>query len=170
MMILRYFLSIVFVSAFLILSTVFVFMPSHSQMASALSFLSNSKSLSFIAISDDLALEKNYPIADEVGQITKAYEFQIKNQGVEEQRYQISFFTGDSDTSLEQSAIHYVIQKNGDKFSEVQTLAEDGIIVSDTIIGKNSENFAIKFWVHDENDLSIQGKTFQGIMSLNVLQ
>lgn len=166
----RYSLSIVVTSLFLIFATYFIFFPKQRNMVGALSFLRNMNDLSFEEISDDLSLSYNFPIPDEMGKDLSSYEFKVVNHGSHSIQYQLSLFTGDDAKKIPQNALRYMIQKNGEDFSEIQTLSDDGEIAIDVIDGKTANNYALKFWVHTDVDSDILGKTFQGIVSLTAVK
>lgn len=165
----RHILSIIFVLTFLGLSTLFIFLPRQEEMAGALSYLGRMNALTFIPITDDLSLEYAYPISDYEGKNIEAYQFEVMNKG-SENHFQLIFLTGEGEDCLPQKAIHYVIADENGEYSEVRTLADDGIIVDDVIGTQDTKSYSLKFWIHDENDDSIFGTTFEAILELKAVK
>lgn len=169
MIITRHILSIIFVLTFLCVSTLFAFYPKHEEMAGAASYLGRLNGLAFVEISDKLGLTYSYPVSDGEGLETDSYNFQVVNNG-SDTPYQVIFLTGEGDNRLPQSAIHYVVARENEEYSEVRTLSEDGIIIEDVITSNEKVNYSFKFWVHDQNDDSIMGTTFEAIMELQAVK
>lgn len=165
----KYCLSILFTSLFLFCSTYFIYLPKHSNMIGALSFLGKMQSLSFIEISKDLTLNYDFPVSDEMGKYASAYEFGVFNNSTDLITYQLTLFTGNDSQKIPQNSIHYIIQKNKNEYSEVRTLSEDGEIALEQVEAGQTDYYAIKFWVHTDVDPSILGKTFRGVINLTAV-
>lgn len=162
-------ISILFVFAFLIFSTLFIFLPRQEEMAGAFSYLGRLSSLSFVEVTDNLALKYPYPITDLEGQNTEAYEFNIVNNG-NDTRFQLIFLTGKDENRIPQDAINYVIATGDGEYSEVRTLPSDGIIIDEVIASHDTLSYALKFWVHDKNNDSILGTTFEAMLQLEAVK
>jgi len=164
--VIHYSLPICFVLLFLVLSTYFVFLPNHKNMIGALSYLGKMDSLSLIEESSTLDLEYYYPVSDSVGREVTPYQFRIVNQDSSPARFQLTFLTGEDSTKISGDFIRYMIQKENEEYSSIETLSEDGVILLDMVGGASSVGYSLKFWIRDDIPVP-SGKTFQGILNLS---
>jgi len=170
--IIRYLKSILFVSVFLTLSTIFIFLPNNTEMAGALGYLSRLDSIIIRNISDDLSLEYNFPISDNMGKKTEAYLFEIQNISSTTETYNIVFQTGmGSDiTKLDNNAVKYMLYKDDELIKDISVLQNDGIIITDELIGKSSAKYSLKFWITKDTTCDLSGKTFAPTISFDVIK
>lgn len=164
--------SILFVSLFLVFSTVFVFMPNNTEMVGALSFLTRVNSISVSAISEELSLSYNFPISDEIGPKTDAYHFEVENMLNAKNKYNIVFQTGalDDPTKLDNCAVKYMLYKDDVLIKDVTTLSDDGIILTDEIDSNSVVKYSLKFWISDDAECKLFGKTFAAGISVDVVK
>jgi len=166
----HYSLSILLVSAFLVISTCFIFLPNHREMVGALSYLGGMQNLSFVELSDDLELAYDCPIPDEVGVTTEAYRFQVVNHGNRSVRYQLSLLTGTTANRVPQDSVHFVISKGDGECSEVMTLGENGELLLDEVSEFSTNTYSLQFWIRSDVDSSVIGKSFQAVINLTAVQ
>ena len=164
--------SILFVSLFLVFSTVFVFIPNNTEMVGALSFLTRVNSISVKQLSDDFSLAYNFPISDEIGSKVTAYEFEVSNMLNAKNKYNIVFETGEYDdpTKLDNCAVKYMLYKDDVLVKDITTLSDDGIILTDEVDSNTTVKYSLKFWISDEAECNLFGKTFKAGMSVDVVK
>lgn len=164
--------SIVIVSLFLILSTLFIFLPNNREMVGAISFLNRINSINVRGITDEFKLAYNFPISDNMGIKTKAYEFEIENTLNLKNKYNIVFQTGKEDdpTRVDNCFVKYMLYKEGILIKDVTTLENSGIILTDEIDGSSSYKYSLKFWISDDKDCDLFGKTFAAGILVDVIK
>lgn len=164
-MIRKYVGTIIFTSFFLVFATYFCYLPSKERLATSLSFLENVEQVMIYAVSSSLSLDKAYPISDEDGLNTEAFIFKVENNGNTNSEFKVIFTPGKGEMFISPSSINYVIgDENG--YSEVKTLTEDGIVLTDELEENTSKTYYLKFWIQEELTEDIYGKYFQGTLEL----
>ncbi len=164
-LIFRYISTIVFTSLFLILSSVFIFLPKKANLMGAFAFLANADGVSFVPVSSDLVLEKAYPITDKQGLEVEPFVFEIQNKNTTASKVQVIFQTGEGGNRLSQNSIKYTIGES-ESASDIQVLSEDGIILEVELAANDVKRYYLKFWVQDEQKEDITGKYFQATIEL----
>lgn len=164
--------SILFISVFLIFSTVFIFLPNNIDMVGSLAFLTRVNSLTVRTISDKLSLVYNFPISDEIGSKIDAYEFEVGNMLNDKNRYNIVFQTGnlDDDNKLDNAGVKYMLYKNNVLIKDVSTLSDTGIILTDEISANENVKYSLRFWISDSIEYEVIGKTFAPEISVDVIK
>lgn len=159
--------SIVFTLTFLILSTLLIYVPKHNELTASISFLDNRKN--FYIETTGINLEKNYPIVDEIGVMTKANTFKVVNDTNKDRTYRIVLKTGNKekyDNIVDQDAINYSIKLNDGEWSQPTTLSENGIIYTGNIENNSEDTYQLKIWLNNNHVEKLNNKTFQGIISI----
>lgn len=163
----RHILSILAVLTFLLLSTVFIYMPNHNNMASALTFLNGVQSFYMEDLSDGVLLKDANPTMDEDGLESEPYKFQVVNKSNRNITYKIVFKNkvDNEEERLANKYLRYSIStENGTE--EAMTLSDDSIILTTTITPNTTQVFNFRMWLDYNSDDDAFGKRFSGVIQI----
>ena len=135
-------LSILAVFTFMITSTLLIYMPNHTNMASALSFLSGVQNFYMEDLSSGVLLKEANPIKDNEGLELDPYTFQVVNKSNKNITYRIILENKVEDESIKlaNKYLRYSIStENGNV--EVNTLSDDSILLTTTITPNTTQVF-----------------------------
>ena len=160
--------SILKVMTFLIVSTAFIYMPRHSSVASALTFLNGVKSFYMEDLSDGVLLRDANPTKDEEGLEIDPYRFQVVNKSNRNITYRIIFKNKVEDESirLANKYLRYSISTENDNNVEVNTLSDDNILLTTTIVPGTTQVLNFRMWLDYDCDNDAFGKMFSAIIQI----
>ena len=162
----RYLSQILFTSCFLIISTLFIFLPQRENYAGALSYLIGLGDVRLNPISEDLILDKAYPTDDIDGMSSNPYVFVLENTKNSSSKVQVIFKTVDDIDYVKNDTIKYYVDEIS---SEVKELDDEGIILTDTLDANEKKTYNLKFWLQEEKIDDILGKYFQATIEVKVI-
>ncbi len=163
----RHLLSIFAVLTFLLTSTAFVYMPNHTNMTSALTFLNGVKSFYMEDLTSGVLLKDANPTKDEDGLKNDPYKFQVVNKSNKNITYRIVFKNKieNEEERLANKYLRYTIStENGTE--EVNTLPDDSIILTTTITPNTTQVFNFKMWLDYDCDNDAFGKRFSAVIQI----
>ena len=158
---------IIGMTLFIILTTIFIYIPKNNELAASLAFLDIHEN--FYIDNTNINLEKNYPVSDRVGLTTTSNTFKVVNNTNEDRCYKLVLQTGNGNESnnvVDNEVIHYVIKVNDGEYSDVNTLNSEGVIFTDKVLGNTKNTYEIKLWINTDDNSKVQNKIFQGIIKL----
>lgn len=167
--IMRYSRKIIFVSVFLILSTIFVFIPNSRELSSSLSYLVRLDSVNIIGDDNNLGLYYNYPVSDDVSLKIPSYDFVIENSSNFESYYNIVLSSGTGSNNLDNNMIKYSLYRNNIEVLSKAILNDDGIIFNDKL-EKGKINYSLKFWIRNDIDNDLSSKEFEPVLYVDVIK
>ena len=169
-------LSIILVSTFLIVMTCFVYLPKQESLLSSLAFLQNQKRFYIEELSSGILLKEAIPVSDAKGLTYDPYEFKVVNNSNQDITYNIIFnnnrekITSLGKEVLPNKYLRYSIKEKNTDINNIQTLTEDGIILT-TIIPKNSEiTYEFRMWLDYNADNGAMDKVFIGAIELEEIK
>ena len=164
----KHILSILAVITFLLLSTTFIYMPSHTNLASALTFLNGVKSFYMEDLSDGVLLKDANPTKDSEGLKNDPYKFQVVNKTNKNITYKIVFKNKieNEEERLANKYLRYSISTENSTEDVVSTLGEDSIILTTTIIPNSTQVFNFRMWLDYDCDNDAFGKKFSGVIQI----
>lgn len=160
-------LSILAVFTFMITSTLLVYMPNHSNMASALTFLDGVQSFYMEDLSSGVLLRNANPTKDIDGLKLDPYIFQVVNKSNKNITYKIVLENQvkDETIKLANKYLRYSIStENG--VDEVNTLNDDSIILTTTIAPNSTQVFSFRMWLDYDCDNDAFGKAFSSVIKI----
>ena len=166
-------LSIIAVSTFLIIMTTFVYLPSQENLLSALAFLHDEQSFYMEDLSEGILLRSAVPTKDSEGLKNDPYTFQVVNKSNKNITYQIIFRNNKEKAKergkevLPSHYLKYVVSDSNDTNLEVNTLSEDGILLTTTITPNSTEVFNFRMWLDYDADEGAMDKVFIGTIEVN---
>ena len=164
----KHVLSILSVLTFLMVSTAFIYMPRHTSVASALTFLNGVQSFYMEDLTSGELLKEANPIKDEEGLELDPYKFQVVNKSNRNITYRIIFKNKvtDESTRLANRYLRYSISTENGSENEIATLSEDNILLVTTIAPNSTQVFNFRMWLDYNCDNDAFGKRFSGIIQI----
>ena len=164
----KHILSIIFVSIFLVLSTVLVYFPKQENLASSLAFLKTKNLFYLEDLSSGILLKNASCVKDETGLQQEPYQFKIVNRSNHDISYQILFHIDKEEIeslgkeALANKYLRYTLKEGTKEYLEPHNLTEDGILYT-AVIPKQSETvFSFKMWLDYNADNDAMGKVLIG--------
>ena len=159
--------SILIVLSFLVLSTVFFYMPRHNVLMSSMAFLQMKRSFYVEDLSNGISIKDAYPVKDSEGLKNNPYTFKIVNNSNKEIKYQIIFSNDiESNNILENNYLRYSLSNIDDENIKIDTLSNDGIIFESTLKAKEEKVFNYRMWLNYDSDENSMGKIFVGTIKI----
>ncbi|MDD6223596.1 MAG: hypothetical protein PUB18_01170 [bacterium] len=164
-------ISILFIVFILVIGTVYVYIPNKEELLSSFSFLKRGNDLSIQDLSSGIHLAEAFPITDEEGLTTDAYQFKVINRSNHNLSYQI-FFRNQKDKIkahglevLSARYLRYAISEEG-KESIVQNLLEDELVYEGVILANSERVFDFRIWLDEDCGDDAMGKSYIGKMEI----
>jgi len=168
--------SIIGVSLFLIIMTIFVYLPKQENLLSSIAFLQNEKRFYMEELSNGILLHDAIPTRDSKAQENDPYRFQVVNNSNSDITYQIIFKNNEEKAKsqgkevLPNRYLRYSLNSNGDVFVEPSTLSNDGILYTAKIKADSSQTFEFRMWLDYDADDGAMNKIFIGKISVEELE
>jgi len=168
--------SIIGVSLFLIIMTIFVYLPKQENLLSSLAFLQNEKRFYMEDLSNGILLHDAIPTRDSKAQNNDSYRFQVVNNSDNVITYQIIFKNNEVKAKsqgkevLPNHYLRYNLTSNGDILVEPSNLSDDGILYNATIKANSSQIFEFRMWLDYNADDGAMNKIFIGKISVEELK
>ena len=163
--------SILVVTLFLVLSTLFFYIPKQNLLASSFSFLQMQRSFYVEDLSSGILLHDAYPIEDKYGIKNEPYTFKVVNDSKKEIKYKIIFSNDEEiDNLLENKYLRYALSNIDDSNIEAKTLSDDGIILETTLKANSSQTFNFRMWLDYNSDNGAMGKLFVGTIKIEKIK
>lgn len=146
----NYVFRIIFLTIFIIVSTIYVYLPKKAEYAGALAYLTPIDYLSLESVTEGIIFTYPYPVIDEVGLDGYDTIFKVKNYCDEELKYQIKIETFKKDKNgkyLDVTNLKYSYRINDSEYTKPQNVNSDGIIDIRNLNSKQTNTYYIKFWV-----------------------
>lgn len=163
----KHIISIMIVSAFLIVTTTCVYMPKHNSILASVAFLNNIKNFYMEDLSDGVLLKNASPIKDEEGMKTDAYKFKVVNNSNRNITYNIMFRNKVEDESIKlaNKYLRYTLSTSDDTVVP-NTLPENNILASVTIPPHSEQVYEFRMWLDYDCDNDAFGKAFKGSIEI----
>lgn len=161
---------IIFLTLFLIFSTIFVYMPKKAEYAGAMAFLTSMDFISIEEVTDGIIFTYPYPVDDEIGMTGEDTIFTVKNYDDKEIKYIIKMETFEENKSIDYidiNCLKYSYRINDGNYSKPLNINSDGILDVRTISGNKTNTYYFKFWLDINNDNSIYGSSINVAISLD---
>lgn len=168
--------SIIGLSLFLVLTTVFIYFPKQEMLLSSISFIQNQNRFYIEDLSDGIMLRNAYPVTDEVGLSSDAYTFKIVNNSNSKITYQIKFNNNEKEALaqgkevLANKYLRYSLNIGNDTVVEATNLLDDGILYTATIDAKSETVFNFRMWLDWNADNEAMDKVFIGQIELQEIK
>jgi len=163
---------IIFLTLFIIFSTIFVYMPKKAEFAGAMAFLSSMDFISIEEVTDGIVFTYPYPVNDEVGMTSKDTIFKVKNYDDKKIEYKIkieSFEQYENVDYISVDKLRYSYRINDGDYSEPSNIKKDGVLDVRTIDKDSNNTYYFKFWLDANNGNSVYGSSINVAISLDNL-
>lgn len=144
---------ITFVALYLILATIYIYIPKRIELAGALSFITPIDMLKLEQLSNGVVFSYPYPISDDEAFNGEDTIFKIKNYDDNKLSYQIKAIKYEKEENIKYvdlENIKYSYKIGDGEYTKPQNLNSDGIIDISEINGNSNKLYYVKFWI-DEN-------------------
>lgn len=165
-------ISIISVSLFLIIMTVFVYLPKQEMLLSSLAFLQNQQRFYIEDLSSGILLNDATPVSDERGLEFEPYKFKVVNTSDSAIKYNIVFRNNEEKAKakglevLPNKYLRYSLKEGYKANLEPATLQEDGILYTTTIPSNSTVVFEFRMWLDWNADNGAMNKIFIGKIEL----
>ena len=163
---------IIFLTLFLIFSTIFIYIPKKREYAGALVYLSTMDFISIEEITDGIIFTYHYPVDDEVGMTSEDTVFNVKNSDDEEIKYKIKIESFEQNKEIDYiniNCLKYSYRINDGEYSKPLNINDDGVLDIRTIAKNSVNTYYFKFWIDINNDNSLYGSSINVAISLDNL-
>lgn len=161
-------ISIIGVSLFLIIMTVFVYLPKQENLLSSLAFLQNQQNFYMKDLSSGILLRDATPLKDEKAQENDPYRFEVVNNSNNDITYQIIFRNNEEKAKakgkevLPNRYLRYNLISSDNTLVGPMTLSDDGVLYTTTIKANSSQIFEFRMWLDYNADNCAMNKIFIG--------
>lgn len=161
-------ISIICVSLFLIIMTVFVYLPKQEMLLSSLAFLQNQQRFYIEDLSSGILLNDATPVSDERGLEFTPYRFKVVNNSDSTLEYNIIFKNNEEKAKakglevLPNKYLRYSLKEGYNKALEPKTLGEDGILYTASIPANSAVIYEFRMWLDWNADNGAMNKIFIG--------
>ena len=165
-------LSIIFVSIFLVVMTVYVYLPKQKNLLSAFAFIGQQQSFYMEDLSDGVLLRSAVPIKDSEGIKNQPYTFRVVNNTDREITYNIILkndkykIIDQGKEPLSSKYIKYAISDTMDSNCEIKNLTENGILLTTTIKPYSKDTFNFRMWLDYDAGVDAMNKMFIGTIEV----
>ena len=172
----RHIVSIICVSTFLILMTMFVYLPKQENLLSSFAFLQAQKSFYVEELSSGILLNDATPTLDEKGLQNDPYTFKVINNTNKDIVYQIKFNNNEEKIKakgkevLPNRYLRYNLQLENTDIVKTATLPEDGILYEASIPANSEIIFNFRMWLDYNADNGAMNKTFIGKIEIEKIK
>jgi len=169
-------ISIISVSLFLIIMTVFVYLPKQEMLLSSLAFLQNQQRFYIEDLSSGILLNDATPVSDEKGLQYTPYRFKVVNTSNSAIKYNVVFKNNEEKAKakglevLPNKYLRYSLKEGYNQALEPQTLQDDGILYTTTIPSNSTVVFEFKMWLDWNADNGAMNKIFIGKIELEEVE
>lgn len=161
-------ISIICVSLFLIIMTVFVYLPKQEMLLSSLAFLQNQQRFYIEDLSSGILLNDATPVSDERGLEFTPYRFKVVNNSDSTLEYNIIFKNNEEKAKakglevLPNKYLRYSLKEGYNNALEPKTLGEDGILYNASIPANSAVIYEFRMWLDWNADNGAMNKIFIG--------
>lgn len=169
-------ISIISILTFLLVMTMYYYVPKKDQLLSSMAFLQNSYKLSIQDVTTGILLKDATPVLDEVGMNNDPYTFKVINKSNKAVTYKIVFnnnkekVTQKGKEVLDNKYLRYTIQEENNDYQNPSNLTEDGLIYTATINPRSEVVFNFKMWLDYDADNGAMNKVFIGTIALEEIK
>ena len=163
---------IIFLTFFVIFSTIFIYMPKKAEYAGDMAYLTSMDLISFEEVTNGIVFTYPYPVDDETGMTSKDTIFKVKNYDNENIKYQIKIEKFELDKNINYidiTNLKYSYRINDGKYSEPSNIDNDGVLDIRNIDEDSTNTYYFKFWLDENSDNSVYGSTINVAISLDNL-
>lgn len=164
---------IIFLTLFLIFSTIFIYIPKREEYAGALVYLSSMDLISIEEVTDGIIFTYPYPVNDEIGMTGEDTIFKVKNYDNKDIKYKIKIETFEKNKEIDYvdiNCLKYSYRINDSDYTKPLNINDNGILDIRTISKNKTNTYYFKFWIDINNDNSLYGSSINIAISLENLE